>query len=138
MARIIIPATRPRYAAGTWRAALLAGLLAGCADWGGGTAGAIDSWRGARYAEVEAQWGAPKSSVTTADGQIAYTWMTPATRFGIFAGSGGVGVATTFPLPGMGGDPLRQCERTLTFKDGYVIQQAWLGPNAMCSPYKRR
>ncbi len=38
----------------------------------------------------------------------------------------------------MGADPSLQCERTLTFKDGEVIQQAWLGQNALCSLYKRR
>jgi len=118
--------------------ALLAGLLAGCAAWGGGTEGARKSWDGARYEDVASQWGAHTRSAKLPDGQIAHTWVSPTARVGIFGGSGGGGAAASFPLPGMGSDPQKQCERTLTFKDGYVIQQAWAGTDEFCSPFKKR
>ena len=117
-------------------------LLAGCAAWGGGTEGAQNSWNGARYDDVASQWGASTRSAALADGQVAHTWVSSTARhgglFGIFGGSGGVGAGVAFPLPGMGGGEQMQCERTLTFKDGYVVRQAWYGPDDICSPFKRR
>lgn len=113
-------------------------MLAGCAAWGGGTEGARNSWNGARYQDVASQWGAPARSAALADGLVAYTWVSPATLIGIFGGSVGYGAGATIPLPGMGGDPDKQCIRTLTFRDGYVIRQEWAGPDSICSPYKRR
>ena len=118
--------------------ALLAGLLAGCAAWGGGAEGARKSWDGARYEDVASQWGAPARSAKLPDGQVAHTWISPTASFGLFGGSGGSGAGASFPLPGMGSDPQKQCERTLTIKDGYVIQQAWAGPDNICSPFKKR
>jgi hypothetical protein len=121
-----------------WVPAMLAGLLAACAAWGGGTEGARKSWDGARYEDVASQWGAPARSAKLPDGQLVHTWVSPTARVGIFGGSGGGGAAASFPLPGMGSDPQKQCERTLTIKDGYVIQQVWAGTDEFCSPFKKR
>lgn len=120
------------------RAALVAAALAGCAEWGGGTTGAINSWNGARYEEVAAQWGTPTRSGSAEGGAVTHTWLSPYVRFGIFGGNAGSGVAASFPLPGMGPDPAHVCERTLTFRDGRVVHQEWNGPDTICAPYKRR
>lgn len=137
MQRVRTPSRLLRYSLAAF-AALLAALLAGCAAWGGGTEGAINSWNGAPYQDVASQWGAPTRSATPADGQVVRTWVSPSARFGVFGGPGGGGAAASFSLPGMGFNPERQCERNLTFKDDYVIRQTWQGTDVICSPFKRR
>ena len=124
---------------------LLALLLAGCA-----TTADVDrarnSWQGAPYDEVVSRWGAPTRSTTLKDGRQVSTWVAegatgssyPAS-VGVFSGSGGGGVGATIGLPGMGGggsEPQR-CERTLTFRDGRVTEQSWIGQPALCSSFRK-
>lgn len=56
--------------------------------------------------------------------------------FGGSGGSGvGLGVGVGFPF-GTTGNP-SSCERTLTFKDGRVAEQSWIGDQAYCRYFKR-
>jgi hypothetical protein len=33
--------------------------------------------------------------------------------------------------------PPARCERTLTFRDGRMVEQSWIGPDEICSGYSR-
>jgi len=121
---------------------LLALLLAGCAT----TADverSRNSWQGAPYEEVVSRWGAPNRSTMLADGRQVSTWVAeggsggyPGT-IGVFGGSGGGGIGASIGLPGMGGGEPQRCERTLTFRDGRVTEQSWLGHPGLCSSFKK-
>jgi len=122
--------------------ALVAALLAGCATMRGDIKGAKNSWHGARYEEVVSRWGTSTRSTTLPDGRQVHTWVAEGGYGGgspasvsVFGGSGGIGAATTVILGG-GSEPQR-CERTLTFKDGRVVEQTWLGQPAFCSNFRR-
>lgn len=125
-------------------AALLAALLAGCATTGADLESARRSWDGARYDAVVQRWGPPARSTTLADGRQVHTWVSEeayegsssAVSVGVFGGSGGAGVGAMIGLPGAGGAP-RRCERTLTFRDGVVVEQTWLGHSAFCTSFRR-
>lgn len=124
---------------------LLAILLAGCA-----TTADVDlarnSWRGASYEEVVSRWGAPARSTTLKDGQQISTWVSegasggsyPAS-VGVYGGSGGGGVDAMIGLPGMmgGGIEPQRCERTLTFRDGRVVEQSWIGQPSLCKSFRK-
>ena len=125
--------------------ALLMLLLAGCAT----TADverARNSWQGATYEEVVTRWGTPNRSTTLKDGRQVSTWVAeggsggsyPAS-VGVYSSSGGGGVGATIGLPGMSGGGIepQRCERTLTFKDGRVSEQSWLGQPALCSSFRK-
>jgi hypothetical protein len=122
--------------------ALLAlALLAGCA-----TMADVDkarrSWQGATYDEVVAQWGQLASQSELADGVQSYTWFSQRTggggsSVGAYGGSGGGGVGISMPLPGFGLAPSGQCQRSLSFKDGRVVDQIWQGPANYCSIFGR-
>jgi len=46
--------------------------------------------------------------------------------------AGAVGIS--LPLPGMGGGMVSgHCQRTLSFKDGRVVDQIWQGTTQYCS-----
>ena len=90
---------------------------------------AKNSWQGATYEEVLRAWGAPARSTTTADGRYWYTWVSQAVAQP--GPSVGVGVPVGSP------PPPEQCERTLVFQDGRVIEQHWNGPPSMCADFKR-
>ena len=122
--------------------ALLTALMAGCA-----TMADMDrakrTWQGATYDQVVSQWGVPERQTTLSSGSQVYTWTAerggggyPAS-VGVFGGSGGVGVGIGLPLPGMGGGELQQCERTLTFSAGRVVDQMWQGHPGFCSTFER-
>jgi len=122
--------------------ALLLAFLAGCAT----TADiekARNSWHGAAYEEVVSRWGTPNRSETLKDGRQVATWVAEGASggfpgsIGVFGGSGGAGVGASFGLPGMGGGELQRCERTLTFRDGRVAEQSWIGQPALCSAFRR-
>ena len=123
------------------RSALLAlALLAGCA-----TTADVDrakaSWQGASYDEVVAVWGQPATQTTLAEGIQGYTWISQSAGYGgtvgAFGGSGGGGIGISLPLPGMGGTVRGQCQRTLGFKDGRVVDQIWQGTTQYCSIFSR-
>ena len=121
---------------------LLALLLAGCATLGD-VDKARDSWSGARYDDVVSRWGAPNRSTTLADGRQVSTWVAEGGSggfpgvIGVFGGSGGGGIGASIGLPGMGSGEPQRCERTLTFRDGRVSEQSWLGHPALCSSFRR-
>lgn len=127
---------------GALPALLALALLAGCA-----TMADVDkakrSWQGATYDEVVAQWGQPASQSEAADGMQTYTWFSQRTggggsSFGAYGGSGGGGgVGISMPLPGFGMGPSGQCQRSLSFKDGRVVDQIWQGPTQYCSIFGR-
>jgi hypothetical protein len=116
-------------------------LVAGCA-----TVADVDkakaSWQGATYDEVVAAWGQPASQTTLKDGLQGYTWISQSagggTSVGAYGGSGGGGVGISLPLPGMGGGIVSgHCQRTLSFKDGRVVDQIWQGTTQYCSIFSR-
>lgn len=119
-------------------ALLLVLLIAGCAS----IEKARNSWQGAHYDEVISRWGAPYRSTKLADGSSVHTWVaegghsgSPASSVGIFGGSGGVGVGTSFIFGG-GGEPQR-CERTLIFRNDRVVEQTWIGEPYLCSSFRK-
>ena len=116
-------------------------LLAGCA-----TTADVDqakaSWQGATYDEVVAAWGQPASETLLKDGNQGYTWISQSAGYGggtvgVFGGSGGGGVGISLPLPGMGGTVSGRCQRTLSFKEGRVVDQIWQGTTQYCSIFGR-
>lgn len=116
-------------------------MLAGCV-----TTADVDnakkSWQGATYDEVVKAWGAPVSQTTLKDGLQGYTWISESgagsgAAVGAYGGSGGGGVGISLPLPGMGGTVSGRCERTLSFKDGRVVDQIWQGTTRYCSIFSR-
>ncbi len=115
-------------------------LLAGCA-----TTADVDrakaSWQGATYEEVVAAWGQPVSQAPLENGLQGYTWISQSAGYGAsvgaYGGSGGGGVGISLPLPGMGGTVSGQCQRTLGFKDGRVVDQIWQGTTRYCSIFGR-
>jgi hypothetical protein len=132
----------------TWAAVVLA-LLAACAT----TEKAKESWAGATYEDAVRAWGAPQRSGTLADGTQVHTWLSqgaptyrsgPTVGFGIggFGGGSrgggvGVGVGASVPIGEGSVAPPSHCERTLTFRDGRLVEQTWLGPDEVCSVYAR-
>ena len=126
------------------RSIVLLVLLAGCATTNGDIQGARDSWNGATYDEVVARWGAPHRYTTLSDGAYVYTWESEGTApggriypsFGIFGGSGGVGLGTGVTVGGGGGELVR-CARTLIFRDARVAQQTWQGDPGFCEKFRR-
>ena len=115
-------------------------LLAGCA-----TTADVDkaraSWHGATYDEVVAAWGQPVSQTSLNDGLQGYTWVSQSAGYGssvgAYGGSGGGGIGISLPLPGMGGMTSGRCQRTLSFKDGRVVDQIWQGTIQYCSIFGR-
>jgi len=109
---------------------------------------ARDSWNGASYEEVLKAWGAPMRSTKTEDGRDWHTWTTyggqspgSSVGFGVgrstFGGGGirGVGVGVGVPV---GTPPApEQCERTLVFSGGKVVEQHWSGPPSLCADLKK-
>lgn len=123
--------------------ALLA-LLAGCAT----TEKAKESWVGASYDEAARAWGPPARSGKLSDGAEVHTWVSeggpgyrsgPSIGFGGFGGSGrgGVGVGVSVPIGSGSVEPPARCERTLTFRDGRLVEQSWIGPDEVCASYTR-
>jgi hypothetical protein len=119
-------------------------FVAGCASQQKFTE-ARDSWIGASYEEVVRAWGTPARNAKFADGD-AYTWVSQETvsrgnvfpSIGVFGGSGGgVGVGTGVTFGGGGRSEIRQCERTLIFKGGRVVEQNWQGPEDFCRTFGR-
>jgi hypothetical protein len=129
--------------------ALAATLLVGCAT----TEKAKDSWAGASYEDAVRAWGAPARSTKLADGADVHTWVSqagPTYRpgptigfgiggFGIGGGGGGtsVGVGASVPVGQGSATPPASCERTLTFRDGRLQAQSWIGPDEICSGFAR-
>lgn len=115
--------------------------LAGCA-----TVADVDraraSWQGATYDEVVAAWGQPVSHTKLEGGLDAYTWASQSGGYGAgtvgaYGGSGGGGIGISIPLPGFGGYSGGSCQRTLSFKDGRVVDQIWQGNTQYCSSFGR-
>jgi len=106
---------------------------------------AKSTWHGATYDEVVAQWGVPARQTSLSDGSPVYSWVSESgggaysgSSMGVFGGSGGVGVGISLPLPGMGGGGAMQiCDRSLTFKDGRVVDQIWQGSPRFCASFGR-
>ena len=129
---------------------LLVVLLAGCAtpepfDY----APTRNSWQGAGYNAVIAQWGQPVRYTVRADGNYVYTWVSESAvgggssavypSIGVFGGSRGVGVGVGTGIAiGGGGGELVRCERTFVFKGAVVVEQTWLGNSRFCSTFVRR
>jgi len=100
------------------------------------------SWLGASYDEVVAAWGQPVGQTTLEEGRQAYTWVSESAGYGggsvgAYGGSGGGGIGISLPLPGMGGTVSGRCQRTLSFKDGRVVDQIWQGTTQYCSIFSR-
>ena len=119
-------------------------LLAGCATMAD-VEKAKGTWHGATYDDVVARWGVPSREASLADGSQVYSWaseggggMFSGSSVGVFGGSGRGGVGISLPLPGMGGGGGPQtCDRSLTFKNGRVVDQIWLGSPNYCSIFGR-
>ena len=123
--------------------------MAGCAT----TEKAKESWAGATYDDAVRAWGPPARSGKLADGTEVHTWLAvagptyrsgPSVGFGIGGfgggrGGGGVGVGVGASVPiGEGSvTPPAHCERTLSFRDGRLVEQSWIGPDEICSEYSR-
>ena len=119
-------------------------MLAACAS----TEKARDSWNGSTYDEVVRAWGPPARGGKLADGAEVHTWWSetgpsyrsgPSVGVGVggFGGRGSVGVGASFPIGQGSGSPPARCERTLTFRDGRLVEQSWIGPDEICSEYAR-
>jgi hypothetical protein len=124
-------------------------LLAACAT----TEKAKESWVGATYDDAVRAWGAPARSGKLADGTEVHTWVSegapvyrsgPTVGFGVggWGGRGGgsavgVGVGVSGPIGQGSVSPPARCERTLSFRDGRLVQQEWIGPDEICSEYAR-
>ena len=121
-------------------------ILAACAT----TEKARESWSGATYDDLVRAWGAPARSGKLSDGADVHTWVSdagPAYRssgasigFGGFRGGGGSGVGVGVGIP-IGGSttpaPPARCERTLTFRDGRLVEQSWIGSDEVCAEFTR-
>ena len=123
--------------------ALLAlALLAGCATLTD-VEKAKQSWQGATYDEVVSRWGEPTSQSEAANGLQTYDWVSErgggggGAAVGAYGGSGGSGVGVSVPLPGFGMAPPGRCQRSLSFKDGRVVDQLWQGSTNYCSIFGR-
>jgi hypothetical protein len=130
-----------------WPAVLAAAVLTCCASVEQEVTQVKDAWQDATYDEVVQRWGAPARSATLSDGRQTHTWVSqeapvsgggPTVGVGVFGGSGGggVGVGIGFPF-GMSVNRA-SCERTLTFEDNTVVDQAWSGDPGYCSFFKRK
>jgi hypothetical protein len=124
---------------------ILALFLAACAS----TEKAKKSWDGATYDDFVRAWGAPQRSGKLADGAEVHTWMSEAgptyrqgasVGFGGFGGSrgGGVGVGVSVPIGQDRPVAPARCERTLTFRDGRLVEQSWIGSDEVCVEYTRK
>ena len=82
------------------------------------------------------------------DGSEVHTWWSetgptyrsgPTVGIGGFGGRGGsgVGVGVGFPIGGGSVAPPSRCERTLTFREGRIVEQNWIGPDEICAEYAR-
>ncbi len=121
-------------------------LLVACAT----TEKAKETWVGAGYDDAVRAWGAPARSGKLADGTEVHTWVSeggPAYRSGPSIGIGGfggsrggvgVGVGASFPIGQGTAVPPARCERTLTFRDGRLVGQSWIGPDEVCSGFERQ
>ena len=106
------------------------------------------AWVGATYDQVVAQWGAPQDGSTLDNGTDVRLWISeqPAPQpssgisIGGFGGRGRVGVGTGVGVSIPIGPPPepRRCERRLYFKDGYVVDEEWLGASDVCGFFRRR
>jgi hypothetical protein len=131
-------------------AILLFAVLAACAS----TEKARESWNGAAYDDFVRTWGPPTRSTKLPDGADVHTWVSetgpsyrsgPSVGFGIggfgVGGGGrtgtGVGVGASVPIGEGSVSPPARCERTLTFRDGRLAEQNWIGPDEVCSVYTR-
>lgn len=120
-------------------------LLGGCALFQNDMVPVRDAWLGASYDEVVARWGTPVRSTSFHDGRQVYTWHSEGTTsrtsiwpsISIGGGSGiGVGVGVGVGVGGSRDVPV-QCERTLIFKDGRVVEQTWQGAADFCQTFRR-
>ena len=116
-------------------------LAAGCATLAD-VEKAKKSWQGATYDEVVARWGQPASQSQPANGLQTYDWISEhysggGSTVGAYGGSGGSGVGISMPLPGFGGGPTGRCQRSMSFKDGRVVDQLWQGTTNYCSIFGR-
>jgi hypothetical protein len=126
-------------------------MLAACATVT--TEKAKESWSGATYDDLVRVWGAPSRSGKLSDGADVHTWVSDAgptyrggssVGFGIGGfgggrggGSVGVGVGASMPIGQPTPAPPARCERTLTFRDGRVVEQSWIGPDEVCAEFAR-
>lgn len=120
-------------------------LLTGCAT---DPAKVREPWYDATYDEVAARWGKPLASSKDAEGADVHLWRSEAPSssgssvgvgFGIFRGGGnvGIGAGTGVSVPvGPAPAPL-VCERRMTFRDGRVADQEWIGDPHYCESFKR-
>ena len=109
---------------------------------------ARDSWSGATYDEVLRAWGPPARSGTLGDGAEVHTWVSesgptyssgPSIGIGGVRGGGGgsVGIGVGFPIGGGSVSAPARCERTLTFREGRLVEQNWIGADEVCAEYSR-
>jgi hypothetical protein len=119
-------------------------LVSACAT----TEKAKETWLGASYDDVVRTWGPPMRSGKLSDGSEVHTWVAeggPTYRSGPsvgiggfgFGGRTGVGVGANFPIGEGSATPPARCERTLTFRDGRLAEQSWIGPDEICSGFGR-
>jgi hypothetical protein len=120
-------------------------MVAGCAT---DPASYDQSWQGASYDEVVAQWGPPVSSSKLDDGTDVHLWSNERVAvssgssfgFGVFGGGGriGTGVGVQIPIPAGRPPEAPRCDRRLFFSGGYVSEEEWLGAPELCKDFKRR
>jgi hypothetical protein len=143
-----LPGSRSRVGPIRPELLLAAALLVGCSTMNveQELEQAKSSWQGASYDEVVTRWGPPARSTPLSERRQTHTWTSqevpvrpygPSVGVGVFGGSGGggVGVGVGFPF-GMTVNPA-SCERTLTFDDGKLVEQAWAGDPGYCRYFKR-
>jgi hypothetical protein len=131
-----------------WKALVAAVVLAGgCATVEQESNEVRDAWQCASYDEVVSRWGPPTRSATLSDGRQTHTWTSqeapvggggPQVGVGVFGGSGGSGVGVGIGFPFGVTVNRASCERTLTFRDGIVVEQGWTGDPGYCSFFKRK
>ena len=123
---------------------LAVAALAACAT----TEDAKKSWSGATYDDFVRAWGTPARSGKLSDGADVHTWVSEApptyrsgasVGIGGFGGRGGSGVGVGVGIPIGSGTPTppARCERTLTFREGRLAEQNWIGPDEVCAEYTR-
>lgn len=103
--------SRSRAAASSLAAAL---ALCACAS-ADDLAAARQSWRGATYDEVVKAWGPPTQSAVD-----SHSW-----------------VASSRAPGGAGGMLFGNCDRTMVFRDGRVVDGRWTGEPQVCAGYAR-
>jgi len=89
---------------------------------------ARESWRGATFDQVVAAWGPPARSANGSHTWLSEDRVPQAQRSG--GGTGGM-------IFGAPEGAAARCDRTLTFRDGRLLDQSWKGNPEFCKRFGR-